>query len=245
MCADAVAADRNCVLLFHAVADRREVLEDGQAIEALGMAVSYQPFSSAGDRESEPVNPSVLYLSSALDASERLILEHQLLKGRGRTHLLVTLDATPHPEAAMVTLPRDRLSRKAYYRQLLGELLEVLDRTGWNRKSETDLTRIVPSALVVVGAGKSSIIPPDFDGLVTIGRSTTCQISVASDFVSRLHGCIRCAGDHYLYRDMSTNGTVLIDGHEELLIHDDEQRLPVAGELRMGDVSLSFSVARP
>ena len=43
---------------------------------------------------------------------------------------------------------------------------------------------------------------------------------------------------------MSTNGTVLIDGHEELLIHDDEQRLPQIGELRIGDVSLTFSVAR-
>lgn len=101
-------------------------------------------------------------------------------------------------------------------------------------------TRILHGALILNHAGRDYVVPPDFRGLFAIGRGTSCQIVLDSPVVSRLHGCIRIAKDDYTYRDTSSNGTVLISGHDETLIHDREVTLPEAGSLKIGDVILAF-----
>lgn len=101
-------------------------------------------------------------------------------------------------------------------------------------------TRIFPDALVLNHAGRDYVVPPDFNGLFAIGRGTSCQIVLDSPVVSRLHGCIRVAHGGYAYRDTSSNGTVLMSGHDETLIHDREVTLPDAGALKIGNVLLAF-----
>jgi predicted component of type VI protein secretion system len=101
-------------------------------------------------------------------------------------------------------------------------------------------TRILPDALVLNHGGRDYIVPPDFRGLFAIGRGTSCQIVLDSPIVSRLHGCIRVARDGYSYRDTSSNGTVLMSGHDETLVHDKEVPLPEAGALKIGEVVLAF-----
>ena len=127
--------------------------------------------------------------------------------------------------------------------ELSAAVLEELDRTGWGSSLAEggDETRFLPESLVVTCAERTFVIPLDFRGLVTVGRSPTCQIPVPSDFASRLHGCFRVDGIRYLYRDMSRNGTLLYDGHEELLVQDTECELPENAELRIGDVILRLA----
>ena len=109
--------------------------------------------------------------------------------------------------------------------------------------SENDShTLIVPRSLLVTNGTSEHLIPPDFRGLVSVGRSESCQICIDSTFASRLHGCLRTDGQLFLYRDMSTNGTLLLGGHEELLVHDEEVSLLPKGGLRIGDVVLKFAV---
>jgi pSer/pThr/pTyr-binding forkhead associated (FHA) protein len=96
--------------------------------------------------------------------------------------------------------------------------------------------------LIVTCAGKEYVIPTDYEGLATVGRGVSCQICVDSSFASRLHGCFRCTQEQFTYRDMSSNGTTLLEGHEEVLVHDDEVPLPKHGSLRIGDTVLSFIV---
>jgi predicted component of type VI protein secretion system len=102
-------------------------------------------------------------------------------------------------------------------------------------------TRIRDQALVVSYAGRDYVVPPDFHGLFAIGRGASCQIVVDSMIVSRLHGCIRVSDDCFAYRDTSSNGTVLLAGHDETLVHDSEVALPETGALKIGDVMLPFS----
>ncbi|HEX7037782.1 MAG TPA: FHA domain-containing protein [Pseudomonadales bacterium] len=101
-------------------------------------------------------------------------------------------------------------------------------------------TRILADSLILNHAGRDYVVPPDFRGLFAIGRGASCQIVLDSPVVSRLHGCIRIAKDAYAYRDTSSNGTILLTGHDETLIHDREVTLPDAGALKIGDVILAF-----
>jgi len=106
---------------------------------------------------------------------------------------------------------------------------------------DTEATRMQSRALILRHAGRDYVVPPDFNGLFSIGRSNSCQITLDSSIVSRLHGCIRVTGGTYVYRDTSSNGTVIIDGHDEILVHEAEIALPDAGALKVADVMLHFS----
>jgi pSer/pThr/pTyr-binding forkhead associated (FHA) protein len=106
---------------------------------------------------------------------------------------------------------------------------------------DTDPTRIRPRALVVSYGGRDYVVPPDFHGLFAIGRGASCQITVDSKIVSRLHGCIRVTNGLYSYRDTSSNGTIVMTGHDETLVQEAEIELPEAGALKVGDVLLHFA----
>lgn len=106
--------------------------------------------------------------------------------------------------------------------------------------NRTTRTQIQPKALVLRHAGHDYVVPADFHGLFAIGRGASCQIVLDSPIVSRLHGCIRVADQHFTYRDTSSNGTILMTGHDETLVHDREVALPDAGTLKIGDMLLSF-----
>lgn len=101
-------------------------------------------------------------------------------------------------------------------------------------------TLIHPNGLVVRCEGREYVIPSHFRGLFAIGRGPQCEIVLDSQVVSRLHGCIRATGSGFSYRDMSSNGTILLDGHDEKLLHDDEVSLPDQGALRIHDYLLAF-----
>lgn len=223
-------------------ADRSPAAEDAAAVAALGLAVTLSSLDEAA-----PAGPALpvalMYLSARVAQDHARVWRARIEQARDAhvSLVVIALDDTPPPvRLTSAPLQRHSLSRAEYLRRLLADVLESLDRTGWVDDTLMQ-TRLVLDALVVSQAGGQTVIPPDFRGLITVGRSATCQISVASTFASRLHGCFRRSGDHYLYRDMSTNGTILYDGHEEILLHDDERELPAVGELRIGDVTLSFS----
>lgn len=101
-------------------------------------------------------------------------------------------------------------------------------------------TRIHTGALIVRYGEREFVIPAHFGGLFAIGRGASCQIVLDSSVVSRLHGCIRAGAGGFLYRDTSSNGTILLNGHDETLIQESEVPLPDAGALRIGDELLRF-----
>lgn len=101
-------------------------------------------------------------------------------------------------------------------------------------------TRIHTGALIVRYAEREFVIPAHFGGLFAIGRGPGCQIVLDSSVVSRLHGCIRVCNGVFLYRDTSSNGTILLNGHDETLVQDAEIPLPEAGTLRIGEERLRF-----
>ncbi len=103
-------------------------------------------------------------------------------------------------------------------------------------------TRIAPASMTIRWDDDAFRIPPDYGGLVTVGRGSECSIRLDSDFASRLHGCIRVTPEGYAYRDMSSNGTILIHGHDEVLVKDAETLLGASGRLRIGRVELSYAV---
>lgn len=104
----------------------------------------------------------------------------------------------------------------------------------------SDETLIHPGGLVVRCEGRDYVIPPDFRGLFAIGRGPMCEIVLDSQVVSRLHGCIRATESGFRYRDMSSNGTIVMDGHDEKLLHEDEVILPDSGALRIHGFLLAF-----
>lgn len=103
-----------------------------------------------------------------------------------------------------------------------------------------DTTRVQPRALIVHHQGRDYVIPSHFGGLFAIGRGSSCQIVLDDSVVSRLHGCIRASGLDFVYRDTSSNGTILLDGHDETLIQESEVALPASGALKIGDAVLRF-----
>jgi glycine betaine catabolism B len=105
---------------------------------------------------------------------------------------------------------------------------------------DAERTQIQPRALVVSYDGRDYVVPPDFQGLFAIGRGTSCQIVLDSRIVSRLHGCIRVTHGRYVYRDTSSNGTVVVKGHDETVVQDSEIELEESGLLRIGDTVLHF-----
>ena len=127
--------------------------------------------------------------------------------------------------------------------QLLRFVLDGIERQ-WLTQLD-DSTQIIPAALRLSFNGKEISVPPDFDGLISVGRGTSSQVRLESSYVSRLHGCFRFAAGRFTYRDMSQNGSMLIVGHEEQMLFNEEAPLQGSGWIRIGDQSISFTVAAP
>ena len=246
--------DRARVVAHYLLRDERAVDADCAIVEAMGIAFiragidHHLPYAATDDLRAV----SLLYLSSAeLTDQARLEIRARVEAAAcsGQPVLVVELDATTDadqfpPFAHGAALAHYALPVQRYQRMLRSRILECLDNAV--RPAATHAhdshTLIVPRALGVTTGTSEHLIPPDFRGLVSVGRSESCQICIDSTFASRLHGCLRTDGERFLYRDMSTNGTLLLGGHEELLVHDEEVSLLEKGSLRIGDVILEFAV---
>ncbi len=70
---------------------------------------------------------------------------------------------------------------------------------------------------------------------LTIGRADNCQLVVASEYASRVHGYIESKNDGFIYTDQSTNGTYLrsADGKDTYLKRE-SLRLLGSGTLSLG-----------
>jgi hypothetical protein len=249
---DRTAGLRGVELRF-ADEDRGIAEEDAETLRALGLKVTMAPLDAP--LLDSPTPQLLVYLSRHNGGSGAARELLALVRSRGTRPdaagpvepVFIDVDGSDPPvELTAPPLARHALTVEGYRRALRATVLETLDQTGWAADTSTaDQTRFVPASLIVSWADQSFVIPPDFRGLVTIGRSASCQIHLDSTFASRLHGCFRYDHEHYHYRDMSTNGTVLYDGHEELLLHDEERLLPEHGELKIGDVGVVFSIHAP
>lgn len=73
------------------------------------------------------------------------------------------------------------------------------------------------------------------DEALSLGRSRTSDISVASEVVSRIHARIIRLGDRFFLQDESTNGTYLqaADG-EDAVLRGNQRRLRGQGIIRLG-----------
>lgn len=116
-------------------------------------------------------------------------------------------------------------------------LLERNTSHEWDRGTE-----LLPESLLLHCAHQTSTLPSDYGGLFTIGRGQTCQLQIDSTYASRLHGCFRVCDGAFTYRDMSSNGTRLLIGHDERIVHDEEVPLTRVGALRIGNVEINFSM---
>lgn len=125
--------------------------------------------------------------------------------------------------------------------QVLRFALQRIEWT-WGRGDDA-ATVILPAALKLRFAGQEVQVPADFDGLIAVGRGSQCQVRLPSSYVSRLHGCFQATAEGFSYRDMSQNGTVLSQGHEEMLLHETEVLLSGQGQLQMGDQSVAFVIS--
>ena len=73
---------------------------------------------------------------------------------------------------------------------------------------------------------------------ITIGRSSTCDIVINDPGVSRVHAEISLAGGQYVFRDVSTNGSV-ISGHK--LLNERQIVVPDSRILLAGSIPLPWN----
>lgn len=249
------ANDRASVVAHYFACDQAVVDADAAILEAAGIGftshVMDRPALSERADSVEPDAVSLVYVSPAgLSRQASGIISAQIESAltRGQRILLIELEqsATAHEFAASfkadMLLTRHALSAQRYERLLLTSVLECLDNADRCAPGDGAQTLIVPRSLLVTTGTSEHLVPPDFRGFVSVGRSESCQICIDSSFASRLHGSFRSDGGRFLYRDMSTNGTLLLGGHEEVLVHDEEVDLPAKGSLRIGEIVLKFAV---
>jgi hypothetical protein len=245
-----MASDVNLVL-FCADGDRAAADRDLAELEMFGLRCALTAVDSEPSNAQWPIDTiGLVYLSPLVHGRtlRRLFAYLSQAGQAGQPLIAVVLDqgAMPGPSHQAPfsrVVMRNEASHSHFISVLGAAVLEELDRTGLSERlaSDADETRWLPGCLVVNDGRKDHVIPTDYRGLVTVGRSSTCQICVVSTFASRLHGCLRYDGQQYLYRDTSRNGTLLYDGHEEVLVQDAEIELPEDAELRIGDVSLRLT----
>lgn len=254
------------VLCFFAQADVAQVRPAIGLIESLGFEVSLQQvtstsqaidtsFSSTQDVSGPGQTIRVLFLSEAcLAQGFAQQLQHSAWPAYvSSSSLVVHLQPMPPANALVTSLAQLPLllaytdSNDAFQLRLAKALLELLDDHADAlvpvAEDSDNSTRMLPASLVISYAGQEHVIPQDFRGLVTVGRGASCQICLDSSFVSRLHGCFRCHNSQFSYRDMSSNGTVLLYGHEEVLLREMEVDLPASALLRIGDIELSIAIS--
>ena len=223
-------------------------------VGALGVPVTERPLVCESD-DSATGCVAFVFLSDAIDASCVDLLKQCCLNLRqsGVPVQLIKLDSSEAAHGLVQNLAKEvlndavedlgntiiidagTLSEERLQLRLAKIVLERLDQ-------DDPATSLLPRSLVISYGSKTIRIPQDFGGLVTIGRGNSCDIVIESDFASRMHGCFRTNGTRFSYRDMSSNGTVLLEGHEEVLLHDTEANLSRPGALRIGGVSLNFSI---
>ncbi len=184
----------------------------------------------------------VLCWSSAWLPREKVLLS-LLQSAFAHQFMLLDLDATAPQRVRAQGLSVDVNTHNAARVQLqvMRFALQRLE-WGWGRSDNTP-TEFLPATLKLTFSGRGLQVPADFDGLIAVGRSSSCQVQLVSDYVSRLHGCFQVTAEGFSYRDMSRNGTVLVQGHEEIVLHESETLLTGAGSLRVGDQQVGFVVA--
>jgi hypothetical protein len=160
---------------------------------------------------------------------------------------IIELDKPTHAQEAAHTqesLAAYTMTRQQVQLSLLRAALQATERLTKDTRPVSNPTLVGSNALKITlsDAETEVLVPYGFSGLVTVGRSDSCQIHLNSTYVSRMHGCFRWLAMGFRYRDMSQNGTVLIQRHEEIIVHNDEVILEGSGSLRMGDFLLSFII---
>jgi hypothetical protein len=235
------AADR--VTLLCAASERALAQADAVLLEALGLRVRLAGLDGPAPAQ----GVQVVYLPTGEADIPNAVRPSDSGAGEGAARIAVVADPVGRvlessrrgPFRRVLVRSPEPAAAGAFAAELREAVLEELDRCGaGGLAGGAEETRFLPGSLAVSWSGGRVVVPVDFGGLVTVGRSPTCQVTIESSFASRLHGCIRSAAGVWLYRDMSRNGTVLYDGHEELLIQDAECELADGVELRIGDQSL-------
>ena len=239
------------VSVHHAQVDAGRIEPHLSALRALGISLHTLALDADSERPASSGFDLYYLSSSAMLAPCEQRLRTRLQQGTPRASLLVFLDAVelaadwderlrPFKSLAGYSAASGQLMRK-----LTRTVLETIDEISGATISEytpEDATLMLPSALVISCDGNDFLVPQDFMGLVTLGRGANCQIRLDSSFVSRLHGCFRSSSEGFHYRDLSSNGTTLLQGHEEALLHDDEVVLPAQCALRVGDRIVSLQI---
>ncbi len=241
------------VFVHFAEADQARIDPHLHAMRALGLQVTSEVVSAEGQYSRQAGALDIYYFSFSLlkpplqsafvSRLRDLPVNRSLVVFLDAVELVPELDAKLRglPSLMGYSAPQDQLLRKLT-RCVLEQIDQLNETTVMVNADESDQTQMLPRSLVVHAQEQEFVIPQDYLGLVTIGRGTSCQIQLQSSFVSRLHGCLRSSAQQFYYRDLSSNGTTLLHGHEESLLRDVEVPLPAQCSLRVGDVVMALVV---
>ena len=229
-----------------AQADEAQVESSLRMIRQIGFGVNLYPLSATpADTQLTGYSARLLtifYESKATHTTARLLERMQQACEAQSGYLVVRLDATcaaPGPDDSHLQIMAYAMHTEHLRLRLAKAVLQTLDNL--LESNFADDTTVLSESLHIQYGEKQVLMPREFSGLITIGRGTSCQIQIESGLVSRMHGCFRWLGDAFSYRDMSQNGSVLIQKHEEVLVHNTEVELAGTGVIRVGDASVSFS----
>ncbi|MEM9620299.1 MAG: FHA domain-containing protein [Pseudomonadota bacterium] len=232
-----------CALNVWVTAEQRPAcLELLGALEQTGVRFNWPggPAALPGKYFGDRVSEGHILCWSAGWHSHRKTLLKLLRSAQAHQYLLLDLDGSLPDEVRAGGLTVSGVPAWVQL-QVLRFALQRIEWT-WGRPDDI-ATQVMPASLHIRFAGRQLQVPADFDGLIAAGRGSECQVQLPSSYVSRLHGCFQATVEGFSYRDMSRNGTVLLQAHEEMILHETEVLLRGQGELRMGDQLVSFRVA--
>ena len=239
------------VLVHHARADEARIETHLEALRTLGVELHTSSLDEA--TATGGVDAFDVYYISAGSLAPACVpqLRERVRGSAPRAALLVFLDAVelaPDLDALLKrfnSLAGYSAASGALLRKLTRSVLEAIDELSGATvrvQAPEDATVVLPAALVISCDEQKFLVPQDYMGLVTLGRGANCQVRLDSGVVSRLHGCFRTSSEGFHYRDLSSNGTTLLQDHEETLLHDDEVVLPARCALRIGDRVVSLQI---
>ena len=189
------------------------------------------------------------FLSKNSARSAHCVSEITFAIDEGKPLICVYLEAFTLPAGLRMSLsPRQGLYR--YSIPAIADYHEKLVRAALSAAApstpvtEIPPTRLLPDALVLEYGDRQNVIPANFSGRFSIGRDRDCQLRIDSDFISRHHGYVKVHRGTFQYCDQSRNGSLLKTSSIEQLVHRTEVTLPEAGQLNIGDVTISFEVIR-
>ncbi len=245
----------NYLFVTYAHADAEVVLADMQALRDGGIETWYDDGIPGGamwrDELARRIRQSsgvVCFISRHSVGSEYCTQEIGFAIDEGKQFICVYVEPVVLAPGLQMSLShRQALIRYAIdepaYRDKLLQAARHL-ATPADHAVNIPETRLLPDVLIIQYEDRKSLVPADFSGRYTIGRGQDCQLKVNSDFISRHHGFIVSDRGAFRYRDQSRNGSVLKSSDGEQLVHVSEVTLPNSGELRIGNVTISFEVSR-